>query len=93
MHSLDASPFVSQCACKQCTTKPFFMYRLVPDIDPKQYTLTITGVGVKETVFTLEDLKKFPRVDVTSVETNHQYMCVHTLIPIFIILMLTQFPP
>mmetsp|Transcript_30509 Transcript_30509/g.35991 ORF Transcript_30509/g.35991 Transcript_30509/m.35991 type:complete len:597 (+) Transcript_30509:39-1829(+) len=40
---------------------------LVPDIDPKDYTLTIGGLGVKETVFTLEQLKTFPRVDVTSV--------------------------
>jgi sulfite oxidase len=40
---------------------------LVPDIDPKEYTLTITGIGVKETVFTLNQIKSFPRVDVTSI--------------------------
>jgi hypothetical protein len=67
-------PNVHVCAMP---TKPFCMFRLVPDIDPKQYTLTITGVGVKETVFTLEDLKKFPRVDVTSVETNYDYIYVY----------------
>ena len=40
----------------------------VPDIDPDQYTLTITGEGLQETVFKLEDLKtKFPKVDVTTV--------------------------
>jgi len=40
----------------------------VPDIDPDDYTLTIEGAGVNETVFTLEDLKtKFKKVDVTTV--------------------------
>ena len=40
----------------------------VPEIDPEDYTLTITGEGVKETTFTLEDLKtKFKKVDVTTV--------------------------
>ena len=40
----------------------------VPDIDPEEYTLTITGEGLTETVFTLEDLKtKFTKVDVTTV--------------------------
>jgi len=40
----------------------------VPDIDPEEYTLTVTGEGVEETVFSLEDLKtKFPKVDVTTV--------------------------
>ena len=40
----------------------------VPDIDPEQYTLTITGEGLTETVLTLEDLKtKFEKVDVTTV--------------------------
>jgi len=40
---------------------------IVPDIDPESYTLTVTGAGLKETVFTLEQLKAFPRVDVTTV--------------------------
>ena len=40
----------------------------VPDIDPDEYTLTITGEGMTETVLSLEDLKtKFPKVDVTTV--------------------------
>ena len=40
----------------------------VPDIDPGEYTLTVTGEGMEETVFSLEDLKtKFPKVDVTTV--------------------------
>jgi len=40
----------------------------VPDIDEKEYTLTIEGVGVNDTVFSLEDLKtKFKKVDVTTV--------------------------
>lgn len=40
----------------------------VPVIDPEEYTLTVTGEGMTETVFTLEDLKtKFPKVDVTTV--------------------------
>ena len=40
----------------------------VPEIDPEDYTLTITGEGVTETTFTLEDLKtKFKKVDVTTV--------------------------
>ena len=40
----------------------------VPDIDPDEYTLTVCGEGLKETVFTLDDLKtKFPKVDVTTV--------------------------
>ena len=34
----------------------------------QEYTLTVTGEGMTETVFTLEDLKtKFPKVDVTTV--------------------------
>merc|ERR1740130_1116641 len=40
---------------------------LVPDIDPADYELTVCGMGVKETTFTLEQLKAFPRVDVTTV--------------------------
>lgn len=37
----------------------------VPDIDPEEYELLITGEGVKDTTFSLEDLKtKFPRVEV-----------------------------
>jgi len=40
----------------------------VPDVDPEDYTLTITGEGVDDTTFTLDDLKtKFPKVDVTTV--------------------------
>ena len=40
----------------------------VPDIDPGEYTLTVTGEGMEDTVFSLEDLKtKFPKVDVTTV--------------------------
>ena len=39
----------------------------VPVIDEKDYTLTIEGIGVKKTVFTLEDLKtKFKKHEVTS---------------------------
>mmetsp|Transcript_9028 Transcript_9028/g.18069 ORF Transcript_9028/g.18069 Transcript_9028/m.18069 type:complete len:636 (-) Transcript_9028:82-1989(-) len=43
---------------------------LVPDIDPEEYTLTVTGVGCKEKVYKLSDLKnsrKFDHVDVTTV--------------------------
>jgi sulfite oxidase len=40
----------------------------VPVIDPKEYRLTVSGVGLKETVFTLDDLKKkFKKHDVTTV--------------------------
>ena len=40
----------------------------VPNLDPEEYRLTVEGVGVNETVFTLEDLKtKFQKVDVTTV--------------------------
>jgi len=39
----------------------------VPDIDPDDYLLTVTGEGVTETTFTLEDLKKFPKVEITTV--------------------------
>jgi sulfite oxidase len=40
----------------------------VPRIDPEEYQLTIVGEGVKETVFSLNDLKtKFPKVEVTTV--------------------------
>lgn len=40
----------------------------VPDIDPEEYTLTVNGEGLTETVFTLEDLKtKFEHVEVTTV--------------------------
>ena len=40
----------------------------VPNIDPNEYTLTIEGEGVRDTVFSLDDLKtKFPKVDVTTV--------------------------
>jgi sulfite oxidase len=39
----------------------------VPIINEKDYTLTIDGIGVKKTVFTLEDLKtKFRKHEVTS---------------------------
>lgn len=40
----------------------------VPDIDPEEYTLTVSGEGMKETTFTLEDLKtKFEKVEITTV--------------------------
>jgi sulfite oxidase len=40
----------------------------VPVIDPEEYTLTVHGEGLKETVYTLKDLKtKFPKYDVTTV--------------------------
>ncbi len=40
----------------------------VPDIIPDEYRLTVVGAGLKETVFTLDDLKtKFPKTDVTTV--------------------------
>ena len=40
----------------------------VPEVDPLEYTLTVTGEGVTETTFSLDDLKtKFPKVDVTTV--------------------------
>ena len=43
-------------------------HNAVPNIDPDEYTLTINGEGVTETVFTLQDLKtKFQKVDVTTV--------------------------
>jgi sulfite oxidase len=40
----------------------------VPNIDAKEYRLTVSGEGVNETVFTLDDLKtKFPKHEVTTV--------------------------
>ena len=40
----------------------------VPDIDPETYRLTVAGVGLNTTTFTLSDLKtKFPRVEIASV--------------------------
>ena len=40
----------------------------VPDIDPEDYTLTVSGEMLKESTFTLEDLKtKFNKVDITTV--------------------------
>lgn len=40
----------------------------VPVIDPEDYLLTVSGEGMTETTFTLEDLKtKFPKYDVTTV--------------------------
>lgn len=40
----------------------------VPDIDPEDYELTITGSGLETTTFTLDDLKNnFPKVEVTTV--------------------------
>jgi hypothetical protein len=40
----------------------------VPDIDPDTYRLTVAGVGLNTTTFTLSDLKtKFPRVEIASV--------------------------
>merc|ERR1711988_1420299 len=35
---------------------------------PDEYTLTVCGEGMKETVFTLDDLKtKFPKAEITTV--------------------------
>ena len=43
-------------------------HNAVPDIDPEEYTLTVNGEGVAETVFSLRDLKtKFKKVSVTTV--------------------------
>jgi len=40
----------------------------VPVIDPNEYTLTVSGEGLNETLFTLDELKtKFPKYDVTTV--------------------------
>jgi len=39
----------------------------VPDIDPEEYRLLVTGNGCEDTSFTLEQLKAFPKVSVTSV--------------------------
>jgi sulfite oxidase len=36
----------------------------VPDIDPSDYRLVISGKGIKKRVFKLEDLKKFPKHEV-----------------------------
>ncbi|XP_023333295.1 sulfite oxidase [Eurytemora carolleeae] len=33
----------------------------VPDVDPKNYELEISGLGLKDLTLTLEDLKKFPK--------------------------------
>ena len=35
---------------------------LLPDIDPKEHTLTVQGLGDKPLILTLEDLKRFPSV-------------------------------
>lgn len=40
---------------------------LVPDVDVEDYKLMVTGFGVEDTYFTLDELKRFPRVDVTTV--------------------------
>ena len=40
----------------------------VPEICPNAYTLLVTGAGLADTTFTLDDLKtKFPKVHVTTV--------------------------
>lgn len=39
----------------------------VPDIDPNEYKLLITGNGIEDTTFTLEQLKSFPKVNITTV--------------------------
>ena len=39
-------------------------HNVVPDIDPEEYRLHVSGVGMKDTTFTLEELKKFPQVEV-----------------------------
>lgn len=39
----------------------------VPDINPEAYRLHVTGVSLRDTTFTLEELKQFPSVDVTTV--------------------------
>jgi sulfite oxidase len=40
----------------------------VPDIKPEEYRLSLSGVGMNDTVLTLEDIKtKFPKVEVTTV--------------------------
>lgn len=54
----------------------FFLYRdifyvrnhlPVPRIDEDDYELQVTGIGIKETKFTLNDLKtKFPKTTVTA---------------------------
>ena len=51
-----------------------FAYKLlvngaqVPDISPESYCLTVSGVGLNTTTFTLDDLKrKFPKVEIASV--------------------------
>lgn len=36
----------------------------VPEIDPSEYRLIVSGKGIKKRVFTLEDLKKFPKHEV-----------------------------
>lgn len=38
----------------------------VPEVDPDEYELEITGVGLETKIFSLEDLKKMPRYTVTS---------------------------
>ncbi|KAG8312623.1 hypothetical protein J6590_018264 [Homalodisca vitripennis] len=38
----------------------------VPDVDEKSYELEISGVGIKSTTLTLEDIKKFPKHSVTA---------------------------
>ena len=43
-------------------------HNAVPIIDPEEYTLTVHGVGLTETTFTLAELKtKFERVEVTTI--------------------------
>jgi hypothetical protein len=38
-------------------------HNMVPDIDPKEYRLTICGAGMEETVFTLDELKDTSRCE------------------------------
>ena len=39
----------------------------VPDIDPEAYVLTVEGAGLITTTFTLTELKKFPKHEVSTV--------------------------
>jgi cytochrome b involved in lipid metabolism len=49
----------------------------VPDIKAEDYKLLVTGAGLQDTVFTLDDIKnKFPKVHVSI--TNIEYYCFNT---------------
>ena len=68
----DSHIYVPQELRKDFYTKPgrHFMrnHNMVPTIDVDEYRLTICGAGMKETVFTLEELKRnFEKVEITSV--------------------------